>query len=811
MELIKNSGVNVTEKSFWIDPNGKLYDIEATHEGWAQDHYEEVKQYLEPETIEEVEELKKDPEEYQEWLDGDYSGDFLVNQLIEKGWVRFLIYNFGSNQNQSIVFNVWSTDDLFNVDKIIWNFITPTIKEVRCNIMSEDRDCVMDVNEVVDKGLQKAIQQCKRKIGLGIKKEGIILHPLRKIAKQESITDKKTKVKKRDPKKQVTADDIFDFLDKLEEEKIDWKFVAIPIKDIKPSQKEIKREKVEDIKKSIDKAKEMDPCYVDKDNNLADGHHRLVAFKEKYGEDYHLACVRIDATTDKIFKLMEEMNDGNEKKAGGPFNCKGIPWRIKSKKVTSLSIPENWEQTDYKTKDYEVWKGGNDWEVAYAYIAIIRIESKHRNDEGSKRILIQVNFDQFDNGAESNDCIKGKNNKEKDEWGEEAIKIWMRCIKEVRPDYTPNYEDIVQALESEEMKPYVKEYQIDTLEWKEVKAMTEKARLVGDTIALDNKIYSIKIDDTEDGQVKIFIFNPSKSYYIATINTIFSNRRNKYIVADIWVSETLLRRGIATCLFSYTKNYIEQKYSKELMHSSILSDDGEAWKNSLSIKLSKKVLALLLRKTSVKIAGFKKKGSYPKTDIFSQFPKPAYFEKEDKDGNLIFDVASDKIPPDEHSYWTDPEQLLRGNDGTYNIFTDVIVHEVIFNDQGLKIMEGETTINTIEPIVLYLVQEKGWSLTDAIMASADTCGACGRILIAELEGEIYDDSQEHCCCKYCPAIRSEEGLNYVSDRLYEKDDFVFNKEGIKSPVMEKLDYGENIEDELLEKEAEELYLKSSQL
>lgn len=136
-----------------------------------------------------------------------------------------------------------------------------------------------------------------------------------KTAKQESITDNETTVEKRDPKKQVKADDLSDFLKKLDDEKIKWEFVSIPVGEIDPEQKEIKREKVDAIKESLDKGEELKPCYVNKDNNMCDGHHRMIAVMEKYGEDYHLPCVRIDSDTDTIFKLMEGMNDSKRKEA----------------------------------------------------------------------------------------------------------------------------------------------------------------------------------------------------------------------------------------------------------------------------------------------------------------------------------------------------------------------------------------------------------------------------------------------------------------------------------------------------------------
>ena len=58
---------------------------------------------------------------------------------------------------------------------------------------------------------------------------------------REEITSEETTVDKRDPNKQVKHDDLNDFLEKLDNENIGWEFVAIPVGEIKPEQKEIKR------------------------------------------------------------------------------------------------------------------------------------------------------------------------------------------------------------------------------------------------------------------------------------------------------------------------------------------------------------------------------------------------------------------------------------------------------------------------------------------------------------------------------------------------------------------------------------------
>lgn len=125
---------------------------------------------------------------------------------------------------------------------------------------------------------------------------------------QETITDGKTTVKKRDPSKQVNDKNKEDFFNLLDQEGIEYEYIAIPVGEIIPEQKEIKREKVDSIKDGLRDGDELKACYVDKDNHMVDGHHRMVAFEELNGEDGLLPCVRIDAPAKKVFKLMEDSN-----------------------------------------------------------------------------------------------------------------------------------------------------------------------------------------------------------------------------------------------------------------------------------------------------------------------------------------------------------------------------------------------------------------------------------------------------------------------------------------------------------------------
>lgn len=68
------------------------------------------------------------------------------------------------------------------------------------------------------------------------------------------------------------------------------------------------------------------------------------------------------------------------------------------------------------------------------------------------------------------------------------------------------------------------------------------------------------------------------------------------------------------------------------------------------------------------------------------------------------------------------------------------------------LLEGHTSMNCIGPIVIALVQNKGWDWVDALTFAASTCERCLNILLEETTGEPYPDRDSagtHCeCCQY---------------------------------------------------------------
>jgi len=82
------------------------------------------------------------------------------------------------------------------------------------------------------------------------------------------------------------------------------------------------------------------------------------------------------------------------------------------------------------------------------------------------------------------------------------------------------------------------------------------------------------------------------------------------------------------------------------------------------------------------------------------------------------------------------------------------VRESYFNEDGKEIGVFNTTINCIGDIVMYLMQEKGWSLVDAVTLGASTCERCMNILIEESGGEKYDQHDKESCHTHCDLCKT---------------------------------------------------------
>lgn len=92
--------------------------------------------------------------------------------------------------------------------------------------------------------------------------------------------------------------------------------------------------------------------------------------------------------------------------------------------------------------------------------------------------------------------------------------------------------------------------------------------------------------------------------------------------------------------------------------------------------------------------------------------------------------------------------------------------ESVVTDEG-EMGRFTTTLNTITPIVQYLINERGWSLVDAIVVAATTCARCLNILLEDATGEVYsqeDRDKVNTYCELCEVIDPEYASWYSSTR-----------------------------------------------
>jgi len=102
----------------------------------------------------------------------------------------------------------------------------------------------------------------------------------------------------------------------------------------------------------------------------------------------------------------------------------------------------------------------------------------------------------------------------------------------------------------------------------------------------------------------------------------------------------------------------------------------------------------------------------------------------------------------------------KAKDFPYQHLLMPILQESIVSKDG-EIMSGETTINCITPIIIYLVQERGWDLVDSITLGASTCERCLNILLEETTGEPYDGRDKAgTYCELCAIIDPEYAKQY---------------------------------------------------
>ncbi|MGI0060652.1 MAG: hypothetical protein ACREBJ_12885, partial [Nitrosotalea sp.] len=130
-------------------------------------------------------------------------------------------------------------------------------------------------------------------------------------------------------------------------------------------------------------------------------------------------------------------------------------------------------------------------------------------------------------------------------------------------------------------------------------------------------------------------------------------------------------------------------------------------------------------------------------------PEARTYWWEDKDGNVV-----------QEGFIDGPADIPKN--AVYQNLIDVSVYHSITSDNG-EVGRFETTINCIEPIVLQLCNHQGWKLTDAIIATANTCERCLNILLEQTTGEPYlKKAESHTHCEHCAEIDPEYNKQYLA-------------------------------------------------
>lgn len=134
---------------------------------------------------------------------------------------------------------------------------------------------------------------------------------------------------------------------------------------------------------------------------------------------------------------------------------------------------------------------------------------------------------------------------------------------------------------------------------------------------------------------------------------------------------------------------------------------------------------------------------------------------EDRDGNRI-DIPQEEEDRDGGVVFM---QQQMDADNIQHLRMPFLVDSYV--DNSGEIFRGQDTINTIEEIVLYLINNRNWNMVDAITIAAITCSRCLNILIEDATGEVFegkDNKDEwHTHCELCEIIDPEY------DRWYKEE------------------------------------------
>jgi hypothetical protein len=94
---------------------------------------------------------------------------------------------------------------------------------------------------------------------------------------------------------QVRGKDVDDVLKIFDECGIKYEQGNVKCVDLTPTQEDFIPEKIESLKKKIQsKDWVTHPLFVSKEGNILDGHHRWLAYREIYGDDFQIPVTKVE-------------------------------------------------------------------------------------------------------------------------------------------------------------------------------------------------------------------------------------------------------------------------------------------------------------------------------------------------------------------------------------------------------------------------------------------------------------------------------------------------------------------------------------
>lgn len=90
---------------------------------------------------------------------------------------------------------------------------------------------------------------------------------------------------------------------------IPYRLTNIEANKLKATQEDAIPTKVDAITKDIQRGKQMHPLLVSNDNYVIDGHHRWLAYRKLYGDNYSINVCIVDYPQDQALKLINKTED----------------------------------------------------------------------------------------------------------------------------------------------------------------------------------------------------------------------------------------------------------------------------------------------------------------------------------------------------------------------------------------------------------------------------------------------------------------------------------------------------------------------